>query len=224
MEAGTILALLVTLRTRRFVGIVIGSLAILGITIAIGRRYGIGFVSGMVVGIGVGIRAVLCGTLLMGRLLRGTLQRDLEPISPGALTAWNYDMELRGLDGKYVYGSSFRGRVVFVNVWATWCAPCVAELPSIMRLMGMVVDAKVAFVCISCEESEKMRIFLQARGLDVPVYRIETPLPEPFDSPSIPATYVVARDGRICLSKLGAARWDSEAMVAFLMKLALESV
>ena len=116
------------------------------------------------VGVGLGIGTIVGGTILAGRLLHGGLQRKLKPINPDSLRGWDYDMELRYLDGRYVYGTSFGGRVVFLNFWATWYAPCVAELPSIERLMGSGVDAGVAFACITGEEPEKVRVFLKAKG------------------------------------------------------------
>src|SRR5690242_14587556 len=61
-----------------------------------------------------------------------------------------------------------KGRPVFVNYWATWCAPCVAELPAIQKLYEATMGANISFVLISLENEETVRKFLRVRRLTVP--------------------------------------------------------
>ena len=70
------------------------------------------------------------------RLIRGRMPSGLQPAQPRPLKGWDYRMRLRTLENELVDASTFRDQTLFLNFWATWCAPCVAELPSIERLMS----------------------------------------------------------------------------------------
>src|SRR5690242_19194058 len=61
----------------------------------------------------------------------------------------DYDWDLSDLDGRPVSFAQYRGKAVFLNIWATWCPPCVAELPSIARLARSARPGRVAFVCVA---------------------------------------------------------------------------
>jgi thiol-disulfide isomerase/thioredoxin len=105
---------------------------------------------------------------------------------------------------------------VFLNVWATWCGPCVAEMPSIQRLWEITRDDGVAFVIASDEEPAKISEFLKKRGLTLPVYRMNGKPPPAFHTAGIPATFILGADGRIALRHTGAAQWDHPDTVKFL--------
>jgi thiol-disulfide isomerase/thioredoxin len=120
--------------------------------------------------------------------------------------AWN----LTTLDGETVAFEQFRGKVVFVNVWATWCGPCVDEMPDIQSLYESMRGTNVAFVLVSEEEIATVRGFVDEQQLNAPVYVSAGSLPDVFESRGIPATFIVAADGQIVFKKTGAARWDSD--------------
>jgi thiol-disulfide isomerase/thioredoxin len=69
----------------------------------------------------------------------------------------DYDWTLVSLSGEPVSFSTFRGRTVFMNVWATWCAPCVMEMPYIERLHRSLEGSQIAFVVVSQEDVENPR-------------------------------------------------------------------
>jgi thiol-disulfide isomerase/thioredoxin len=96
-------------------------------------------------------------------VLRGS-DENLSPARPVAPAPWDYTMELRGMDDRYVYASDFRGRVLFLNFWETWCAPCVAEMPSIERLAALFPDGDIAFACVTSGAANDVRAFLAKRG------------------------------------------------------------
>jgi len=121
-----------------------------------------------------------------------------------ASKSWNlYDMQ-----GNVVQFSELNRKPVFVNVWATWCPPCVAELPGIEEVFEEYND-KVSFILVTNEDKETVKKFLERKQMqNLPVYFAET-VPVEFSSNSIPATFVVARDGKIVVNKKGAARWNT---------------
>ncbi len=105
---------------------------------------------------------------------------------------------------------SFQGEVVFLNFWATWCPPCVAELPEIQRIYDAYGD-KVKFVLITGQTPEEVKDFLSNKGYDLPVYYGGRSLPEKLTVKSIPTTFIIAKDGSIVSKKIGAVNWDSKA-------------
>lgn len=125
-------------------------------------------------------------------------------------------------DGRSVIDlSQFRGRPVFLNIWATWCPPCVAELPSIDLLAGNARLKDVAFLCVSVGESPNtVRAFVERRKLKVPVYLAVDDPPDDFATDAIPATFILDREGRIVSQEVGSAQWDAPEVVDFLEKLA----
>jgi len=132
----------------------------------------------------------------------------------------SYDWVLSDLDGHPVSFEKYRGKTVFLNIWATWCPPCVAELPSIARLARSPRLGPVAFVCVSIDQdAEAVRQFV--KGKDWPLTILHaSDLPPPFRTDGIPATFLIAGDGRIVGSAMGWAEWDDPAVVEFLERLA----
>jgi thiol-disulfide isomerase/thioredoxin len=131
----------------------------------------------------------------------------------------DYHWSLVDLEGRSVELEQFRGRPIFLNVWATWCGPCVAELPAIERLATNPRLKDVAFLAVSTEDLETIRGFAAAKGLKVPFYHAPSGPPEVFDSPAIPATFIIAADGRIAAAQVGSAQWDDPSVVEFLERL-----
>lgn len=133
----------------------------------------------------------------------------------------DYSWRLQDLDGNPVSFARFQGRPVFLNLWATWCGPCVREMPSIARLAADPKLKDVAFVCVSTDDDARtVQQFLNARGRDWPmtILRAED-VPPVFATDGIPATFLIAPDGRVAASQIGSARWDDPEVVAFLDRL-----
>ncbi len=116
---------------------------------------------------------------------------------------------------------AYKGRPIFLNVWATWCGPCVQELPSIDRLARDPRVAGVAFVCISVDaDPADARRFLSTRDLK-PDFLVAAGSPPPvFATDGIPATFLIDADGTIVESTIGSAEWDDPKVVDKLAALA----
>ena len=128
--------------------------------------------------------------------------------------------KLADLDGKPVDFGDFRGKAVFVNLWATWCPPCREEMPGINNLASNERLKDVVFLAVALDEDpHDVRNYL-AKNRVVP--RVLIPLekpPEMFASDGIPATFIVAPDGRIEVGQVGSASWDAPEVVALLERL-----
>jgi thiol-disulfide isomerase/thioredoxin len=137
----------------------------------------------------------------------------------------DYTWTVVDLDDRPVSFSKFQGRTVFLNIWATWCGPCVAELPSIARLANdpHLRKLPIDFVCASTDDSSQtVKQFLKGRDWPMTFLRAEK-IPPIFYSDGIPATFLIAADGRIAAVQIGSVEWDEPKVVAFLEKLASES-
>jgi thiol-disulfide isomerase/thioredoxin len=123
----------------------------------------------------------------------------------------NYDWDLKDASGNIFHFKETKGKVVFVNFWATWCPPCIAEMPSINDLHDIYKD-KVEFVFVSNEEQQIINQFLNKKEYSFKVYNPVTLYPEAFDVSSIPRTFLIDKKGRIIIDKTGAANWNSETV------------
>ncbi len=120
--------------------------------------------------------------------------------------------------------AAYRGKTVFLNIWATWCPPCIAEMPSIARLAEepRLKDRSIAFVCVSVDDTtDIVRSFLQGRSWKMDFFRSQD-LPGVFQTAGIPATFIIGPDGRIAASEVGSASWDGPETIALLEKLSAE--
>lgn len=137
------------------------------------------------------------------------------------ITLEDYQWNLVGLDGKQIDFQSAKGKVAVVNVWATWCPPCVAELPSFADLYADYKD-KVVFAFVANDEKDKVEVFLKKKGYTLPVYFQASAAPEELTSSSIPATYIISKSGKIVVDEKGAANWNSERIRTLLDELIAE--
>ncbi len=103
---------------------------------------------------------------------------------------------------------SLNEKPVFINIWATWCPPCIAELPAILELYAEYGD-KVNFVLATNESPEKVKAFLIKNKYDKTPFYLYGNLPVEFQTESIPTTYILSKNGKVVLVKKGAARWNS---------------
>jgi thiol-disulfide isomerase/thioredoxin len=132
-----------------------------------------------------------------------------------------YDWSALDLDDRPVHFSKFKGKPLFLNIWATWCGPCVQEMPSIARLAEnpRLQGKGIQFVCISTDESSAaVRRFIAGKNWSMTLLRADK-LPNVYYTEGIPATFLIAADGRIAASEVGSADWSEEHVVEFLEKL-----
>lgn len=130
------------------------------------------------------------------------------------------DFPLQTLDGKTVNLSELKGKVVFMNVWATWCPPCRAELPDIEKLYKKMQGKPVEFVMLTVdEELQAARDFIKKEGYSFPVYAPTGPLPKAFETQAIPVTFVIDANGKIVDRNEGMANYNSDEFVAHLTSL-----
>lgn len=120
-------------------------------------------------------------------------------------------------NGKTVSLSSYEGKVVFINFWATWCPPCIAEMPGIQNLYESADHANIHFAIISLDDDfEKAKAFKQKKGYTFPIYTLASSLPPELEADVLPTTYVLDKDGIIKMKHDGMAKYDSDSFKKYL--------
>lgn len=118
---------------------------------------------------------------------------------------------LQNVHGQEVNLQDFKGKKVFVNLWASWCPPCRAEMPSIERLAQQVDPEKVAFVMLSLDDDfNKAKSFVQKQKLSLPIYYPGENLPELFNVQGIPATFIFDEQGQLIRRIDGGDNYDTD--------------
>lgn len=118
------------------------------------------------------------------------------------------DLEGRGLEL-----ASFTGKRVFVNYWATWCAPCIRELPSLARAASALSDDNTLFLFASDEAPDKIRDFIAERGFDGHFIKLNGYFGA-HGIEAVPSSVLYDEQGRQLAFWPGAYEWDSEEMLA----------
>ena len=126
--------------------------------------------------------------------------------------------------GKPTSIAAFRGRVLLLNLWATWCAPCVAELPALARVQTALSAEKFQVLPVDMEklEAAKVAAFLKEHGSEnLPVY-IDRNLAvmRGFEAFALPFTVLIDADGREIGRASGPQEWDHPDVLAYLRGLA----
>lgn len=115
--------------------------------------------------------------------------------------------------------SQFKGKKVFVNLWATWCPPCRAEIPSIERLASKTDRVKVEFVMLSLDDDfVKAKIYAANNKLKLPVYYPTGNLPQLFNVEGIPTTFIFNEKGEIIYEHTGGLDYDTKEFAEMLNK------
>ncbi|ELR71641.1 thioredoxin, putative [Fulvivirga imtechensis AK7] len=170
-----------------------------------------------------GLHTEIFGFIQRGVLASGAFQPDVEETSPGVENTnpkADFSMSLINSKGETVSMEEFRGKVIFMNLWATWCPPCIAEMPGINDLHNSIKDDDIVFIMLSLDQSfDKAKQFKVKKGFDFEVYRPAGGIPEMYYSQSIPTTYVIDAKGGLALTHTGMADYNTDEFRAFLKKL-----
>jgi len=121
--------------------------------------------------------------------------------------------QLININGNTINFQENEGKVIFLNFWATWCPPCVGEMPGIQALYNKYKDNDdIAFLLVSNESLSKISAFVEKREYTFPIFSSRYKSPDIFFSKSIPTTFVISKDGKIKVKETGAVNWGGDKM------------
>jgi thiol-disulfide isomerase/thioredoxin len=132
---------------------------------------------------------------------------------------FDYQFTIKDMAGNRINASQFKDKVIFLNLWATWCGPCRAEMEGIQRLYANTHNDKIVFLMLSIDadkDQAKIIAYLKKKAFTFPVYQPSGTLPSLLDVPSIPTTFIISRKGKIIKKEVGSMRYDTPKFQKFL--------
>lgn len=163
--------------------------------------------------------------LLAALLSAGTFSANTIPLhnEPVIKQKANLEDDIAMVDasGKVVSLSDLKGKVVFINLWATWCRPCVEEMPTISSLKDQFEgNDNIVFALLNVEaDLEKSKKFMKDRQLDLPIYVLGKDLPPKYFQGAIPTTLIFDKSGALVSLSQGARDFSQPEVFSALNEL-----
>ena len=173
-----------------------------------------------------GLHTEIIGFMQRGLLATGLITPKIEnkhqnetgneTSSTSTATPADFNLMLMDEDGNTLSLEDFKGKAIFMNMWATWCPPCIAEMPNINKLYKEMGN-EVAFVMVSLDEDfETAKAFNSRKGFDLPIYTLQSRRPPMYQSNTVPTTYVINAKGELVLTHKGMANYNTSKFRGFL--------
>lgn len=121
------------------------------------------------------------------------------------------DFQLSTLTGESVDMNAYRGKTVFINVWATWCKPCIQEMPTIAKAMETLQGKDVVFLFASNEEVEEIEGFRDFKKF--PFAYVQLKNLEALSIQALPATFIFSPQGELVFGEEGFRDWNTEESI-----------
>ena len=121
----------------------------------------------------------------------------------GNVSSSDGNFTLTDLEGNQVSLSDFKGNIVVLNFWATWCPPCIAEIPDFVKVFNEFKDKDVQFIGVSNEDISTLKSFAADYNINYPILVDDKNIMEIWGIRAIPTTFVFDRDGQIVFKNVG---------------------
>lgn len=126
-------------------------------------------------------------------------------------------VKLTDLNGKEIDLDQLKGKTVFINFWATWCKPCLQEMPSIESAQAKLKDQNVVFLLASNEEVNQIESFIKKHNYTFQYVHLENM--EDLGIQALPTTYIFNSEGKLKFSETGSRQWDEAASLDLITKI-----
>ena len=165
------------------------------------------------------IGVIIAVIIVIAVVIVVTGKSKFEPVGAGTEV---HEFELPDLDGKMVKLSDFRGKVVFLNFWATWCKPCEDEMPSMQALYKKLPTDKFEIVAVSVdnEPSDVVEAFVQKYGLSFTILHDKRgKVKERYMTTGVPESFIVDQNGFVAEKVTGPRDWNNEINIQTILDL-----
>lgn len=145
-------------------------------------------------------------------------QSEIAENTPHAIEQDKNNVSFKDKDDKTITLSSLKGKVVFINFWATWCPPCIQEMPSINELKKVFNgNNQIEFLLVDIDNKmEKSNAFMEKRNYDLPVYVPTSPIPSEYLGNAIPTTVILDKKGNLVTRIEGGRDYSSPEIINLL--------
>ncbi|MCB0493863.1 MAG: TlpA family protein disulfide reductase [Cyclobacteriaceae bacterium] len=123
-------------------------------------------------------------------------------------------IELQTLDGMPINMDDFKNKTIFINFWATWCKPCIQEMPTIAKAQELLKDKNVVFLFPSNESVDLIEGFKERKSFDFNYVQIQNM--EALNIMALPTTYIFNPKGELIFSEAGFRDWSTEENLALI--------
>lgn len=164
-------------------------------------------------------------SLVLRQIIRtGIFNSSIEKGSSDTSIRSAIDFDFSDENGTVQNLSALRGKVVFINFWASWCPPCRAEFPSIEKLYTTFKDNPDIFFLTISEDSDiaTARAFLDKEKYSVPLYRSNGNAPQEIYAGTLPTTVVLDKEGKVRFQHAGVADYGAKKFIKQMEKLIAE--
>lgn len=127
-------------------------------------------------------------------------------------------IKLTNLNNQPIDLSQYQGKTLFINFWATWCKPCLLEMPSIQKAQDILKNRNIVFLFASDESVEQIENFKAAHDYNFTYVRVENM--EELNITGLPTTFIFNPQGKLVFSEIGYQQWDGRNNINMILKIA----
>ena len=129
-----------------------------------------------------------------------------------------YKMKLTHLNNRPIDLGQYREKTLFINFWATWCKPCLKEMPSVQKAKDILKNENIIFLLASSETAEQIEKFKNEHDYNFDYVRVANV--EELNIMALPTTFIFNPDGELVFSEMGFRKWDDKKNIDLLLNIA----
>ncbi|MFN2457659.1 MAG: TlpA family protein disulfide reductase [Chitinophagaceae bacterium] len=130
-------------------------------------------------------------------------------------------IRLTDIKGQLHSLKQYEGKVILINFWATWCKPCIQEMPSIKEMQDILQNENIIFLMASNETPEQIKEFANTHDYKFNFVRIENS--EEINVQALPTTFIFNKKGDLVFSETGSRKWNEKSNIDLILKIAKQN-
>ncbi|TAJ60621.1 MAG: TlpA family protein disulfide reductase [Chitinophagaceae bacterium] len=160
------------------------------------------------------LKFLLLSTLVLSGCRFNNKEKTAEPIKIEGLLP---KIQLVDLDNKIVRLDEYKGKTIFINFWATWCKPCIEEMPSIEKAQSIMKSKEIVFLLASSEGIDEIKEFSKNHSYQFRYVHLENG--ETLNLQALPTTFIINPMGNLVFSEMGSRNWGESDNINLIKKI-----